>query len=139
MNAVLSLTPDAPPSDAPPPQDHPAEAAPVREIAVAVEAPAMAPLDEAVIARAIADAARTGRSTIDILKETSGRAPADLAHALAAALDYRFVGQGEKPEKSPCSLCRLVRLTRTDLLDGFNRHTERLPGQINNFRHAFTM
>jgi general secretion pathway protein E len=81
MNAVVSLPPDASA-----PQDHLGEAALV---------PTMAPLDEAVIARAIADAARTGRSTLDILKETSGRAPANLAHALAAALDYRFVGGEE--------------------------------------------
>jgi general secretion pathway protein E len=90
MNAVVSLN-----TDAPPPQDHLGEAALVPEIVVAAEAPVMAPLDEAVIARAIADAARTGRSAIDILKETSGRAPANLAHALAAALDYRFVGGEE--------------------------------------------
>jgi general secretion pathway protein E len=95
MNAVVSLNPDAPPNDAPPPQEYLGEAALAPEIAVAAEAPAMSPLDEAVIARAIADAARTGRSTIDILKETSGRAPANLAHALAAALDYRFVGGEE--------------------------------------------
>ena len=90
MNAVVSLNPDAPP-----PQDQLGEAAPVPEIALAAEVPVMAPLDEAVIARAIADAARTGRSTIDILKETSGRAPANLARGLAAALDYRFVGGEE--------------------------------------------
>jgi general secretion pathway protein E len=90
MNAVVSLT-----GDAPPPQRHLSEAAPVPEIAPAAEVPVMAPLDEAVIARAIADAARTGRSTIDILKETSGHAPANLARGLAAALDYRFVGGEE--------------------------------------------
>jgi general secretion pathway protein E len=90
MNAVVSLPPDAPA-----PQDHLGEAALVPEIALAAAVPTMAPLDEAVIARAIADAARTGRSTLDILKETSGRAPANLAHALAAALDYRFVGGEE--------------------------------------------
>jgi len=89
MNAVVSLNPDAPP------QDQLGEAAPVPEIALAAEVPVMAPLDEAVIARAIADAARTGRSTIDILKETSGRGPANLARGLAAALDYRFVGGEE--------------------------------------------
>ena len=90
MNAVVSL-----PSDASPPQDHLGEAALVPQIAPAAEVPVTAPLDEAVIARAIADAARTGRSTLDILKEISGRAPANLAHALAAALDYRFVGGEE--------------------------------------------
>jgi general secretion pathway protein E len=95
MNAVVSLT-----REASPPQDDPAEAAVASEIAIAADAvpagvPAAVPLDEAVIARAIAEAQRTGRSTIDILKETSGRAPADLAHALATALDYRFVGGEE--------------------------------------------
>jgi general secretion pathway protein E len=122
MNAVVSLTSDAPPSDAPPPQDHLGEAAPVPQIALAAEVPVMAPLDEAVIARAIADAARTGRSTIDILKETSGRAPADLAHALAAALDYRFVGGEElsmlepafdilPPSEATRRFCAVVRIS----------------------------
>ena len=105
MNAVVSLTSDRSP------QDDPADAAAASEVAVAPESavaskvaytsqiavaePAAVALDEAVIARAIADAARTGRSPIDILKETSGRAPADLARALAMALDYRFVGGEE--------------------------------------------
>ncbi len=90
MNAVVSLT-----SHASPPQDERAEAEVAPEIAVPAEVPAAVPLDEAVIARAIADAERTGRSTIDILKESAGRAPSDLARALAAALDYRFVGGEE--------------------------------------------
>jgi general secretion pathway protein E len=90
MNAAVSF-----PDQASPPQDEPAEAAVALEFAVVADVPAIAPLDEAVIARAIADAARTGRPAIDILKETSGRAPADLAQSLAAALDYRFVGAEE--------------------------------------------
>jgi general secretion pathway protein E len=90
MNAVVSL-----PDQASPLQDEQAEAAAEPAIQVPAQMPAAVPLDEAVIARAIADAARTGRSTIDILKETAGRAPADLAMALAAALDYRFVGGEE--------------------------------------------
>jgi general secretion pathway protein E len=90
MNAAVSF-----PDQASPPQDEPAEAAVALEFAVVADVPAIAPLDEAVIARAIADAARGGRSAIDILKETSGRAPADLAQSLAAALDYRFVGAEE--------------------------------------------
>jgi general secretion pathway protein E len=90
MNAVVSL-----PDQASPLQDEQAEAAVESEIQAPTQVPAAVPLDEAVIARAIADAARTGRSTIDILKETAGRAPADLAMALAAALDYRFVGGEE--------------------------------------------
>jgi general secretion pathway protein E len=84
MNAVVSL-----PHVAQPPPDEPAKAASEVEVA---PARAHAPLDEAVIARAVAEAARAGRSTIDILKETSGLAPAELAEAVAAALDYRFVG-----------------------------------------------
>jgi len=90
MNAVVSL-----PDQTPPPQDEPAAAAVAFEIATSADGPAAVPLDEAVIARAIADAARTGRPTIDVLKETSGLSPADLAKALAAALDYRFVGGEE--------------------------------------------
>jgi general secretion pathway protein E len=90
MNAVVSL-----PDQASPLQDEQADAAVESEIHAPAELPAAVPLDEAVIARAIADAARTGRSTIDILKETAGRAPADLAKALADALDYRFVGGEE--------------------------------------------
>jgi general secretion pathway protein E len=90
MNAVVSL-----PDQGSPLQDEQVEAAAEPAIQVPAQMPAAVPLDEAVIARAIADAARTGRSTIDILKETAGRAPADLAMALAAALDYRFVGGEE--------------------------------------------
>jgi general secretion pathway protein E len=90
MNAVVSL-----PDQASPLQDEQVDAAAEPAIQVPAQMPAAVPLDEAVIARAIADAARTGRSTIDILKETAGRAPADLAQALAAALDYRFVGGEE--------------------------------------------
>jgi general secretion pathway protein E len=90
MNAVVSL-----PDQASPLQDEQAEAAAEPAIQAPAQLPAGGPLDEAVIARAIADAARTGRPTIDILKETAGRAPADLAQALAAALDYRFVGGEE--------------------------------------------
>jgi general secretion pathway protein E len=54
-----------------------------------------APLDEGIIARAMAEAARTGRSAVDILTETTGRSPVDLAQAVAAALDYRFVDGDE--------------------------------------------
>jgi general secretion pathway protein E len=90
MNAVVSLIRKALPL-----RDEPAEAATGPDIQAPAEAPAAIPLDEAVIARAIADAERSGRPTIDILKETAGRAPAELARALAAALDYRFVGAEE--------------------------------------------
>jgi general secretion pathway protein E len=66
----------------------------------AVPAESMAPasfalLDEGVIACAVAEAARTGRSVVAILTETTGRSPLDLAQAVAAALDYRFVGSDE--------------------------------------------
>jgi general secretion pathway protein E len=90
MNAVVSLTRQASMR-----QDEAAEAAAACEIATPAAVPAAVSLDEAVIARAIADAARTGRLTIDILKETAGLAPSDLAKALATALDYRFVGGEE--------------------------------------------
>ena len=90
MNAVVSL-----PDQASPLPGELAEAAVESQIPTPAKVPASAALDEAVIARAIADAGRTGRSTIDILKETAGLAPAELASALAAALDYRFVGGEE--------------------------------------------
>jgi general secretion pathway protein E len=64
--------------------------------AVPAESPApSAVLDEAVIARALAEAARTGRSAVAILTESTGWPPLELAQALAAALDYRFVGSDE--------------------------------------------
>ncbi len=114
MNAVVSL-----PRVAQPPPDEPAKAASEIEVA---PARAHAPLDEAVIARAVAEAARAGRSTIDILKETSGLAPAELAEAVAAALDYRFVGGEElsmlepafdilPPSEATRRFCAVVRST----------------------------
>ncbi len=60
-----------------------------------VEEEPAAALDEAVISRAMAEAERTGRSTLDVLKETAGLTPLGLSKALAAALDYRFVGGEE--------------------------------------------
>ncbi|MGC2030413.1 MAG: GspE/PulE family protein [Steroidobacteraceae bacterium] len=115
MNAVVSL-----PHVAQPPPDEPAKAA--SEVVVVAPARAHAPLDEAVIARAVAEAARAGRSTIDILKETSGLAPAELAEAVAAALDYRFVGGEElsmlepafdilPPSEATRRFCAVVRST----------------------------
>ncbi|MEA3152214.1 MAG: ral secretion pathway protein [Gammaproteobacteria bacterium] len=59
------------------------------------EGPRPVALDEAVIARALADAARTNRSVIDHLAEASALAPVELAQGLAAALDYRFVAGDE--------------------------------------------
>src|SRR5260370_5942638 len=87
MNAVVSLT-----NQASPLQDEPAEAAVESQVAAPADVPASGPLDEAVIAPAIAEAARTGRSTIDILKETSGRSPVNLAKGLATARDAPLVG-----------------------------------------------
>ncbi|MDB6082242.1 MAG: type secretion system protein [Gammaproteobacteria bacterium] len=84
MSAVAPL----PEPDLPPP-----ESALLEPPVVAVGVPD--PLDEAIIAGAIAEASRTGRSAIEILTQTSGRSPGDLAQALALALDYRFVGGEE--------------------------------------------
>jgi general secretion pathway protein E len=114
MNAVVSLA-----SVALPPPEEPAQ--PAAQVAIA-QAPAPIALDEAVMARAIADAARTGRATIDVLKETSGLAPTNLAEALAAALDYRFVGGEElsmlepafdilPPSEATRRFCAVVRST----------------------------
>jgi general secretion pathway protein E len=89
MNAVVPLPVDERlPRDA----DAAASEAVLPESAASVPP---APLDEGIIARAMAEAARTGRSAVDILTETTGRSPLDLAQAVAAALDYRFVGGDE--------------------------------------------
>jgi general secretion pathway protein E len=58
-------------------------------------------LDEVTIARAMSEAERTGRSAVDILKETAGLPPLDLAQALAVALDFRYVGGDELAALEP--------------------------------------
>ena len=121
MNAAVPLADHEPQLEDQPVKVQPAGAQPA-QIAVA----ASPPLDEAVIARAIAEAARTGRSAVDVLTETTGRAPADLAQALAIALDYRFVGGDElgmlepafdvlPPSEATRRCCAVVR-TPTGLL-----------------------
>jgi general secretion pathway protein E len=83
-------------------QDHeqlppPAPSPPVQSLAPApspVPARAAA-LEEGIIARAMAEAAGTGRSPVAVLTQIAGRSPLELAQALAAALDYRFVGSDE--------------------------------------------
>jgi general secretion pathway protein E len=48
-------------------------------------------LDESLLVQAMAEAQRSGRPTLDLLKESSKLSPGDLAQALAWALDYRFL------------------------------------------------
>jgi general secretion pathway protein E len=107
-------------------EDQPAKVQPAGAQPAQIAVAASLPLDEAVIARAIAEAARTGRSAVDVLTETTGRAPADLAQALAIALDYRFVGGDElgmlepafdvlPPSEATRRCCAVVR-TPTGLL-----------------------
>jgi general secretion pathway protein E len=101
MNAVVQLPVVQPPVD----QLTVAELLPLETSAAAGEeaidsaayAAASAPqvLDEAIIARAMAESRRTGRSPIEFLTVETGRTPVDLAQALAVALDYRFVGGEE--------------------------------------------
>ena len=62
---------------------------------------ALAALDDSLMARALAVAERTGRSALDVLKETSQLAPVELAQALARSLDYRFVGGEELGSLEP--------------------------------------
>ncbi|MDP8984770.1 MAG: hypothetical protein M3N97_06925, partial [Pseudomonadota bacterium] len=94
MNAVVPL-PVAPPADREslPPEPHKAANAVVPAVSVPAAPPVA--LDEAAIAGAMAEAARTGRSAIDVLTLATGRTPTDLAQALAKALDYRFVDADE--------------------------------------------
>jgi hypothetical protein len=49
-------------------------------------------LDETRIAAALAKAASSGRSALDVLEDDCGLGPTELAAALGAILDYRFVG-----------------------------------------------
>ena len=88
MNAVVPLQEDDPRPAGRQPRTEAVSAEPA-PLESAVLAPAS--LDEAVIARAIAEAGRAGGSVVAILAETTGRSSVDLAQAVAAALDYRFV------------------------------------------------
>jgi general secretion pathway protein E len=58
-------------------------------------------LDESLLARALAESQRSGRPTMDFLKEYSQLAPIELAQALALALDYRFLGGEELATLEP--------------------------------------
>lgn len=111
MNAVVPLPQVAQPPDEPVKSAVEVDVEPVRE---------QNALEESVIARAVAGAASAGRSTMDILRETSGLAPVELAEAVAAALDYRFVGGEElsmlepafdilPPSEATRRACALVR------------------------------
>jgi general secretion pathway protein E len=95
MNAVVPLHDEEPPPDesgvAPP------SAPPAEPLATALPIA----LDEGVIAHAISEAERTGRSAVEILKETSGMAPLDLAQAVANALDFRYVTGEELASLEP--------------------------------------
>jgi general secretion pathway protein E len=58
-------------------------------------------LDESLMARALAESQRSGRPTMEFLKEYSQLAPIELAQALALALDYRFLGGEELATLEP--------------------------------------
>ncbi|MEP6883288.1 MAG: GspE/PulE family protein [Gammaproteobacteria bacterium] len=90
MSAVVPL----PVAGLPPPIEREPDAS-VNDSSARALAPAPQVLDEATIARAMAESRRTGRSPIEFLTVETRRAPADLAQALAIALDYRFVGGEE--------------------------------------------
>ncbi len=69
--------------------------------AVAEAATPTEPLDDALLGRALADAQRTGRSPVDLLTESAGMSAQALTRALAALLDYRFVGTEALAELEP--------------------------------------
>lgn len=116
MNAVVPLHGEDLPS---------AESVATLPSAPAVEsvAPSFAvALDECVIAHAVSEAERTGRSAVEILNETSGMAPLDLAQAVANALDFRYVAGDEfaslepafdvlPPSEATRRCCTVVRTT----------------------------
>jgi general secretion pathway protein E len=99
VNAVVPLQDEEPPTGEPA-AGEPAAGTPVAGTPAPAPAQSAAfvpavPLDEAAIARAMAEASRTGRPVIAVLIETTGLPPADLALAVATALDYRFVDGDE--------------------------------------------
>jgi general secretion pathway protein E len=53
--------------------------------------PSHQPLDESLLVQAMAEAQRSGRPTLELLKESSKLPPGELAQALARALDYCFL------------------------------------------------
>ena len=79
----------------------PGAAVPAAPVVVPAEATPSLDLDEAMITRAMAEAARSGRTTVDVLTTATGRMAADVAQALASALDYRFVGAEELSTLEP--------------------------------------
>jgi general secretion pathway protein E len=93
MNAVVPLPVD----DAVPPDAGTPVALPPASAVLALPAP----LEEGIIAGAMAEAARAGRSVVDVLSESTGRSPRDLAQAVAAAIDYRFVDADELSAQEP--------------------------------------
>ena len=62
--------------------------------AVPLDPPA-AMIEHSLLAQAVAEAERSGRATLDVLKEKAKLGPIELAQALASALDYRFMGSEE--------------------------------------------
>ena len=58
-------------------------------------------LDEALLTRAMLAAEESNTSPLDVLRETSGLSGADLACALAALLDYRYMGAEELSSLTP--------------------------------------
>ena len=58
-------------------------------------------LDEALLTRAMLAAEESNTSPLDVLRETSGLSGVDLARALAALLDYRYMGAEELSSLTP--------------------------------------
>jgi general secretion pathway protein E len=78
-----------------------AEGNPVLEPTPPVKAVSVAVLEEAVIARAMSEATASGKSAREILARETGLSGVRYAKALAAAFDYRFVGNEELAQMEP--------------------------------------
>jgi general secretion pathway protein E len=70
-------------------------------MSAAADNPAVGGLDEALLARALEDAARGAATALELLEERAGLGPAELTAALALAFDYRALGASELAALAP--------------------------------------
>ena len=73
----------------------------LRDVAVPAPAPAVAAIDEATIARAMAEAQKSARPILEVLAQHAGLKGETYARALATTFDYRFVSAGELAQLEP--------------------------------------
>jgi general secretion pathway protein E len=70
-------------------------------VSAAVDSPAMAGLDEALLTAAVSEAQVSGVSPLELLEQRSGLGPVELTAALARALDYRALSRADLSRLDP--------------------------------------